>query len=314
MRRAFEASTLARAFVAERAVPETPGAGLELAADGVTWRLGRADWAVDRRRRARPTSCSRATARERRALSTAEVIRPDAKDEIAKLSRSGLDVWMLSGDEASRVRDHGRLASASTTDHAVGGASPDDKAALDRRPRPPRHLDDRRRDQRRPRGRARLLLGHARGRPALHARAHRRLVRHRRACARCASRCAPRGPSRRSTAATSRSPRSTTRGRSPSPSPGTCPRSSARWSCRSRRCRSSSRRSRLSRPEERRCGDRDPAQPSSGCCSWRARCCCSATERARPRRASTPTASRCCPSRTTRPGSPRSGAAPRGRR
>lgn len=126
VRRAFEASDIQRSYVPERSVTETPGAGIELAADGVTWRLGRAGWAATD---AAPDA-DLVFARDGHALaalSTAEVIRPDAKDEIARLAREGLDVWMLSGDEAGRVREMAASLGVEA-DHAVGGASPDDKA------------------------------------------------------------------------------------------------------------------------------------------------------------------------------------------
>jgi Cu2+-exporting ATPase len=128
VRRAFEASTLERLFVADRAVTETPGAGLELVAEGCTWRLGRADWAAPD---AGVASADLVFARDGAvvtALSTAEVLRPDARAEIGRLRASGLDVWMLSGDEASRARAMA-AALGIDDDHAVGGASPDDKAA-----------------------------------------------------------------------------------------------------------------------------------------------------------------------------------------
>ncbi len=102
VRRAFEASTLDRSYVAELSITDdaaAQGADLVFSRDG----------------------------RLVAALSTAEVVRPDARDELARLSRSGLDVWMLSGDEPARVRAMAESLGVAPG-RAVGGASPDDKA------------------------------------------------------------------------------------------------------------------------------------------------------------------------------------------
>ncbi len=125
VRRAFEASALPRRFVADLAVRETPGVGLELTRDGVTWRLGRADAAVEGAAD-RGLAFSR-DGREVLRLETAEVVRHDAADELAALRAEGLDVWVLSGDEPARVAAMGDALEV-PRDRCVGGASPDDKA------------------------------------------------------------------------------------------------------------------------------------------------------------------------------------------
>ncbi len=127
VRRAFEAAGRAPSFVSERSVAEIPGSGLELAVGEVTWRLGRADWATPGANASADLVFAR-NGETLTTLSTAEIVRPDAREELARLSKSGLDVWMLSGDEASRVRDMAASLGVAE-DHAVGGASPEDKAA-----------------------------------------------------------------------------------------------------------------------------------------------------------------------------------------
>jgi Cu2+-exporting ATPase len=125
IRRAFEASALSRRFVAELVVRELPGVGLELFRDGVTWRLGRADATVEGADD-RALTFSR-DGREVIRLETTEVVRHDAAEELSALRAEGFDVWVLSGDEPSRVIALG-TALGMPLDRLVGGASPDEKA------------------------------------------------------------------------------------------------------------------------------------------------------------------------------------------
>ncbi len=128
VRRAFEASSLLRAWAADRDVRETPGSGLSLSHDGITWRLGRAAWAAPGEGADHDDLVFAREGRVVAVLPTAEVVRPDAKREIENLTRAGLDVWMLSGDEPGRVAEMAASLGIAD-DHAVGGASPEGKAA-----------------------------------------------------------------------------------------------------------------------------------------------------------------------------------------
>jgi Cu2+-exporting ATPase len=125
VRRAFEASPLPRPFIADLTVRETPGAGLELVRGQTTWRLGRADWAVAGSAEGDLTFSRDGSEVVR--LATMEVIRHDAADEVAALRAEGMDVWVLSGDNAPRVEAMAD-ALAIPRDRCVGGATPDDKA------------------------------------------------------------------------------------------------------------------------------------------------------------------------------------------
>ncbi len=108
-------------------VREVAGRGVELALDGAVYRLGEPAWAVDGDA---STDCDLAFSRDRAAivrLRTEEVLRPDARAEVAQLTAEGYEVWILSGDAPDRVS---AMASALgvPSDRAVGGRSPADKA------------------------------------------------------------------------------------------------------------------------------------------------------------------------------------------
>lgn len=123
VRRALETSGLPVAFDATLTTRETAGAGVELVASGVTWRLGRGSWAAS-------SEGDLVLGRQGVALATletAEALRPDAKSEVAALAATGREVWILSGDEPARVAAMAR-ALGLPEDRAVGGCSPDDKA------------------------------------------------------------------------------------------------------------------------------------------------------------------------------------------
>jgi len=125
VRRALDASPRPRRFVPDLAVRETPGAGLELTRDGVTWCLGRADHAI-----AGAVDRQLAFARDGRELlrlETAEAVRHDDDAVLAALRAAGLEVWVFSGDEPARVTALGDTLGV-PRDRCVGGTSPDDKA------------------------------------------------------------------------------------------------------------------------------------------------------------------------------------------
>lgn len=107
------------------ATRELPGLGVELERAGAVWRLGRAGWAA-------PGATASATllARDGVALAElalAEVPRPDARAELARLAARGYEIWLLSGDAPERVA---RLAEALglPAARALGGLDPRAKA------------------------------------------------------------------------------------------------------------------------------------------------------------------------------------------
>ena len=113
-------------YDARAAVTETPGQGLEWRrADGL-WRLGRGDWAV-----AGANSAEAVLSRDGRPLAplaTREVLRPDARHELAALAGAGYEIWLVSGDRPAKV-----AALAAALDIAPGralsGQTPAQKAA-----------------------------------------------------------------------------------------------------------------------------------------------------------------------------------------
>jgi len=112
-------------FDAAAATYEAPGQGIELRRDGATWRLGRAAWAV-----AGSDAGGTVLARDGALvaeLPLAEVPRPDARAELARLAGRGYQIWLLSGDAPDRVA---RLASALDVpaERALGGLDPEAKA------------------------------------------------------------------------------------------------------------------------------------------------------------------------------------------
>jgi Cu2+-exporting ATPase len=107
-------------------VRETIGFGLEMKHAGVTWRLGRAEWAA---RSASPADCL--FARDGEALAAfrfGEVAREDAREEIAALRARGCETFILSGDRREKVAAMAdRLGLP--REQCLGELSPDDKAA-----------------------------------------------------------------------------------------------------------------------------------------------------------------------------------------
>ncbi len=112
-------------FVDSLDARETAGCGVELVEGGHAWRLGAPAWAADD-----AADCDLVFSRDRVALArlrTEEVLRPDARAEIAQLMADGYEVWILSGDAPDRVSAMA-TALGVPSDRAVGGQTPADKA------------------------------------------------------------------------------------------------------------------------------------------------------------------------------------------
>jgi len=104
---------------------EVVGMGLEWESPRGLWRFGRASWAGGSDGKT-TFSLDGVPLAE---LAFNEELRPDAAGQIANLSRRGLGIRLLSGDEPARVA---RTAEALglAPEHALGGLTPDDKARL----------------------------------------------------------------------------------------------------------------------------------------------------------------------------------------
>jgi Cu2+-exporting ATPase len=107
-------------------IVERPGLGMEARLDGALYRLGRASWALGEAAAQDGTVLAKDGARLA-AFGFADELRPGAAKAIAALKHDGLDVAILSGDQASAVAaTAGRLG----IDDYAGGLLPGDK--LDR--------------------------------------------------------------------------------------------------------------------------------------------------------------------------------------
>jgi len=110
-------------------VIERPGEGLVAVTAGRTVRLGAPAWAAPGAALSAGTDLVFSVdGAPRAALRTEEELRPDAKGEIARLARQGLEVWILSGDRASRAQALAEVVGVPAA-RAVGDASPEGKAA-----------------------------------------------------------------------------------------------------------------------------------------------------------------------------------------
>jgi Cu2+-exporting ATPase len=115
-------------FVEGLSVEEEAGRGLELSHGGRTWRLGARDWAARGADAEHADVVFAVDGRLLAAVRTAEVVREDARAEIARLAEQGYDVWILSGDAPERVAAMASVLGV-PADRAVGGQSPEGKAA-----------------------------------------------------------------------------------------------------------------------------------------------------------------------------------------
>lgn len=89
-------------------ISETPGAGLKTHLDGATYRLGRADWALDSAPIEGPSSAGVVLTRNgqlQAAFSFESDLRPDVRKSIAGVSSQGCRVEIMSGDRDGPVRD-----------------------------------------------------------------------------------------------------------------------------------------------------------------------------------------------------------------
>ena len=109
---------------------ETAGAGLEAVLGGQRYRLGRRSWACAPAALELLGSGDLVFAIDgapRCVLSTCEVLRTDARGELAELARKNYETWILSGDAPARVAALARTLGVDPG-HAVGGVGPDEKA------------------------------------------------------------------------------------------------------------------------------------------------------------------------------------------
>ncbi len=113
-------------------VTERPGQGLEWRRPDGVWRLGRADWALGGTGPAPPDGESgTALARDGErvaAFPLREVLRPEARRDLAELARRGYEIWLVSGDAPAKVA---ALAAALglPAARALAGQTPEEKAA-----------------------------------------------------------------------------------------------------------------------------------------------------------------------------------------
>jgi Cu2+-exporting ATPase len=109
-------------------VTEWPGLGVEMTFQEATFRLGSAGWAAAQADGPTTDLVFGKDGALVLSLPCDETLRPDAAAEIGALRSEGYDVWLLSGDDPARVVDVARRCGLSE-DHAVGGASPQQKDA-----------------------------------------------------------------------------------------------------------------------------------------------------------------------------------------
>ena len=108
-------------------VREIVGMGLSWESPVGMWKLGRASWAAGDGTNGGTSMALDGTALAR--FHFREELRPDAESQIRQFRSAGMPVYLLSGDEPSRVRGMGR-ALGIPDECAFGGLSPADKAAL----------------------------------------------------------------------------------------------------------------------------------------------------------------------------------------
>jgi Cu2+-exporting ATPase len=114
-------------YRADVEVLELPGQGLEARIDGHVHRLGRPTWAAAANAPAGDVVYA-VDGRGLLGLHTAEELRPGAAAELDALAGLGCELFILSGDAPERVRGIAR-ALGLPEDHAMGGHSPEAKAA-----------------------------------------------------------------------------------------------------------------------------------------------------------------------------------------
>ena len=113
-------------YDASAGIEEHPGMGMEWKRDDGAWRLGRANWAASGEQ-GRATTLSH-DGQTVASLELREVLRPDAKNELLRLTAQGFKVWLLSGDTQTRVEALAQGLGIEPS-RALGALSPEDKAA-----------------------------------------------------------------------------------------------------------------------------------------------------------------------------------------
>jgi Cu2+-exporting ATPase len=118
-------------FDATLDVVERVGKGLELSLiDGTRYQLGSVEWVLGSERAKESAEGVLVFAKNNVVLSeihTDEVLRPDARREVAALEAEGYEVWLLSGDAPLRVQ-RTACALGIPEERAVGGCTPEDKS------------------------------------------------------------------------------------------------------------------------------------------------------------------------------------------
>lgn len=104
---------------------EHAGRGISTTFNGREYRLGRQDFVSDGQS---DSLCFGRDGQVLTEITTSEDLRHDSAQELRGLANAGYETWILSGDQPERVQ---RLASAVSIpgERALGGQSPDDKAA-----------------------------------------------------------------------------------------------------------------------------------------------------------------------------------------
>ncbi len=113
-------------FDPEARVRELAGRGLELERDGALWRLGRGEWAAPGRGLA-GTWLAR-DGEPAAELPVAETLRPDVAQQVEALAGRGFEIWLLSGDEPTKVMRLARTLGL-PADRALPALAPEAKAA-----------------------------------------------------------------------------------------------------------------------------------------------------------------------------------------
>jgi len=106
---------------------EIPGAGLELVLPEGVWRLGRASFALDGQSSLKTTVFSM-DHRRIASFDLHEEFKADAAGEVARLKEKGYEIFLLSGDTQAKVDLAARSLDV-PADHAIGGLTPEAKAA-----------------------------------------------------------------------------------------------------------------------------------------------------------------------------------------
>jgi Cu2+-exporting ATPase len=111
------------------ATREQPGKGVEAVVDGERYRFGDARWALSAAAEGEHGPVFSRNGVLIAALELSEVARPDARAELAQLTREGFELWIASGDKSTRVAALARELGV-PSERALGDLTPEDKRAL----------------------------------------------------------------------------------------------------------------------------------------------------------------------------------------